>query len=236
MEIQEPKQLISDSKNIYLISSQGPEAISATMALFYTLKESDKNVNLLLESVPGNIKFLAPSLNFISYPKNFVISIPSSAAQISQIHYEKSEEDLKIHLTLQSGAIKKEDLSFYFAEAKPDLIIAVGVKDYAKQLAENLNSFGFLLESPILNIDNSVQENQKFGKINIIEDKPLAEIITALVQANSKESAKCLLASLVVYTENFKTKLTAEVFEKAGIFMKSGADLAEIQNNIYKAS
>ena len=169
MEIQESKNLINNSKNIYLITSEEPEAISSTLALFYTLKDLGKNVNLIIETLPENLKFLAPSLNFISYPKNFTVSIPNNVAQISQIYYEKNNDALKIHLTLESGNIKKDNISFYFSEAKPDLIITVGIKDYAKELSDKLNSFGFLLDSPVVDIDNS-QDNKKFGKINLIED------------------------------------------------------------------
>ena len=89
--ILEAKQIIGEAKNIYLLPSQGPEAIASTMALFYTLKDLGKNVNLILDSLPENLRFLAPSLDFISYPKNFVVSIPNNVAQVSQIYYEKNE-------------------------------------------------------------------------------------------------------------------------------------------------
>src|ERR1035437_8149474 len=112
MENQTTKQLISDSKNIYLITSQEPEAIASTLALFYTLKDLGKNVNLIIDFLPEHLKFLAPSLDFISYPKNFVVSIPNNVAQISQIYYEKNTEALKIHLTLENGNIKKDNISF----------------------------------------------------------------------------------------------------------------------------
>ena len=231
MNTQEPKQIISDSKNIYLITSEEPEAITSTLALFYTLKELGKNVNMVIEALPENLKFLAPSLDFISYPKNFVISIPNNIAKISQIYYEKNDEALKINLTLESGNIKKDNISFYFSETKPDLIITVGVKDFSEELPKKLNSFGFLLDSPILNIDNS-QDNKNFGKINIVEEKSFAEIISQITESKSKESANCLLSALVVYTENFRNKLTADVFQLAAELMKRGADLKEITNNI----
>lgn len=231
MENTETKQIITDSKNIYLIPSEEPGAISATLALFYTLKELGKNVNLIIESLPENLKFLSPSLDFISYPKNFVISIPNKVAGVSQIYYEKNEDALKIHLTLESGNLKKDNVSFYFSETKPDLIITVGVEDYSKQLTDRLNSFGFLLESPILNIDNK-QNNKKFGKINIIEEKSLTEIISHLFENTNKEATNCLLTELVIYTENFRKNITADVFELAGTLMKKGADLKTITNNI----
>ena len=247
----EAKQLISDSKNIYLITSEEPEAITSTLALFYTLKDSGKNVNLIINSLPENLKFLAPSLDFISYPKNFVLSIPNSVAKISQIYYEKNDDGLKIHLTLENGNIKKDNISFYFSEAKPDLIITIGIKDYQKELSEKLNSFGFLLDSQVVDIDNS-QDNKKFGKINLIGSNSLSEIIFDLIKPDKspaghldgpvtippkadligKDSATCLLTGLVIYTENFKNKITAEIFQIASELMKKGAELKNITDNL----
>ena len=231
MELQESKNIINESQNIYLIASEEPEAITSALALFYTLKELGKNVNLVVDTLPKNLKFIAPSLDFISYPKNFVISVPNSVAKISQIYYEKNDEALKIHLTLDSGNIKKDNVSFYFSEAKPNLIITVGVKDFAKELPTKLNSFGFLLDSPILNIDHS-QDNEKFGKINLLGENSLAEIIGGLAETKSSQTAHCLLASLVIYTENFRKNQTAEIFQMTADLMKRGADLKEITNNI----
>ena len=238
---QETKQLILDAKNIYIIPSQEPEAIASTLALFYTLKELGKNVNLLVENLQENLKFLTPSLDFISYPKNFVISIPNNIAKISQIYYEKNDQALKIHLTVENGNIKKEGISYYYSETKPDLIITVGIKDYSEQLAGRLNSFGFLLDSTILNIDTSltdtVQANKKFGKINLIENVSLAEILYNLAKTLgvnvSKNLANCLLTGLILYTNNFKDKVTAEIFEQAASLMKSGAEIKIITENIY---
>lgn len=236
METQEAKQIIGDSKNIYLITSQEPEAIASTLALFYTLKELSKNVNLIIDTLPENLKFLAPSLDFISHPKNLVISVPNNVAQISQIYYEKNSDALKIHLTLESGNIKKDNIAFYFSETKPDLVITVGVKDYSKELSDKLNSFGFLLDSPILNVDTR-QDNKNFGKINLLRDYSLTENIFFLIkeingEAIKKEPAACLLSGLVFCTGNFKNKLTAGVFQTASDLMKSGAELKDITNNI----
>jgi len=207
------------------------EAITSTLALFYTLKDLGKNVNLIIDALPENLKFLAPSLDFISYPKNFVISIPDSIAKISQIYYEKNPDALKVHFTLESGNIKKDNIAFYFAEAKPDLIITIGVKDYQKELSEKLNSFGFLLDSPVVDIDIG-QNNKKFGKINLIGDGSIPEIIFTLSDNLKKESAGCLLAGLVIYTGNFKKNLSANIFEISAKLMKLGADLKIITDNI----
>jgi len=229
------EQIISDSKNIYLIPGNSTEAISCTLALFYSLKEIGKNVNLVMEGLPDNLKFLSPSLDFISYPKNFVISIPESVAKVNQVYYEKNPDNLKIHLSLESGNIKKDNISLYFSEAKPDLVIAVGVQNYANVLAEKLDQFAFLMDSPILNIDNS-PENKKFGKINIVESNPLAKLVANLAPCAKKEYATCLLTAVVVYTDNFKKNITSEVFQMAADFMKKEANLEEIIQNIYGGS
>jgi nanoRNase/pAp phosphatase (c-di-AMP/oligoRNAs hydrolase) len=237
--LEQIKQLIGEAQNICIIPEENlnPEAVISALGLFYTLKNLNKNVNLIIENLPENLQFLTPSLDFISYPKNFVISVPNQKANISQIYYEKDNDSLKIHLTIENGFLKQEDVSFYFAETKPDLTITLGIKDYQSELTGKLNSFGFLLDSPIINIDNS-QNNKNFGKINLIENISLTEIIFDLIKniedSNSlqKESAECLLAGLIIYTENFKTNITADIFEIAGQLVKSGADFKKITSNI----
>jgi len=229
----EAKQLISEAKNIYLVPSDKPEAVAATLALFYTLKNLGKNVNTIIENIPENLKFLSPSLDFVSYPKNFVISVPNKVANVSQIFYEKNDEALKIHLTIENGNIKKDNIAFYFAEVKPDLIITTGIKDYSAELSGKLNSFGFLLDSPVLNIDNG-QENKKFGKINVIESLPLSEMVSNLLDDIDNNTAKCLLTGIVLYTDNFRKNITAEIFGAASQLMKQGADLKTITENLYK--
>src|SRR3989338_6716878 len=160
MTYQDAKQLISDAKNICIIPSEyEPESLSVALALFYTLKELHKNVNLIIEDFPEKLNFLVPSLDFITSPKNFVISIPKSVAEVSQIYYEKNEENLKIHLTVDKGRVRKEDVLFYFSSAKPDLVITLGIKDLESQLKDQLDSFGFILDTPILNIDTKTEND-----------------------------------------------------------------------------
>jgi hypothetical protein len=255
----EVKNLISQAKNIYVIPAENSEeAVPCALALFYTLKHLNKNVNIVIDNFPEKLNFLVPSLDFISYPRNFVISIPASVAEVSQVYYEKSEENLKIHLTLDKGTIKKDNISFYYADAKPDLIITLGIKDFRNELENKLNQFAFLMESDILNIDNSVQYNRNFGKINLIKDSSLSEIVLSLAKSIleptntistnteqvalnntfiSKESATCLLSALIIYTDNFKNnKTNSGVLESASILMKAGADREKIIAELYKAN
>jgi len=240
-KVNEIKNAIQQANNICLIPNNNePESIVSALALFYTLKELNKNVNLIIDELPQKLNFLTPSIDFINTPKNFVISIPRSSADISQIYYEKNEHHLKIHLTIDKGRIKKENLAFYFEDAKPDLIITIGIQDFHQQLSERLNSFGFLLGSSILNIDNDFK-NKKFGTINIVELGSLTEIILNAIRTIgwqiSQNSANCLLSGLMIYYENFKSRKTSsDVFETAAELIKRGANNNQITENLYKTT
>ena len=244
------KKLISEAKNICLIPSQTnePESLAATLALFYTLRQLGKNVNLIVQDVPEKLAFLIPPLDFISQPKNFVISIPRNIADVSQVYYEKNEDNLKIHLTINSGNIKKDNISFYFTNTKPDATITLGIQNFQRELEARLDSFGFILDSPIINIDsitspaiNNGQENTKFGKINIIKEKSLSQITLDIIQSLGenlvdKNTANCLLTGLTLHYENFQNPKTApEIFELCAYLMKQGADRQQITTNLYRA-
>jgi nanoRNase/pAp phosphatase (c-di-AMP/oligoRNAs hydrolase) len=88
-----------------------------------------------------------------------------------------------------------------------------------------------------VNIDSG-QDNKKFGKINIVEEKPLAELIINLINGKdpvkNKGLAACLLSAMAIYTENFKKNITAEVFQISADLMRAGADLKEITENLNK--
>ena len=247
--IKEAAQLVSQSKNICLIPSQNNdlESIASALALFYTLKELNKNANLIIENFPEKLNFLIPSLDFISTPKNFVISIPRNSAEISQVYYEKTEESLKIHLALDKGNIKKENISFYFSQAKPDMVIALGVKDLHSHLQNQLDSFGFILDSPILNIDSELpglihNGNKKFGKINLVEEKSISETILDLIKSLgghliTKYIANCILTGLAVHYEHLKSaKTKPETFQLFAELAKSGADHHQIVSSLHKVN
>ncbi len=250
------KQLIINAKSICVIPSQAnePESLAAALALFYTLKDLQRNVNLIIKDFPEKLSFLVPSLEYLSSPKNFVISIPRSVADVSQIYYEKNEESIKIHLAIDSGNIQKENIAFYYSQAKPDLVITLGIKNFQKELASNLDSFGFLLGSPILNIDTQPTQdataqdlpeqagNIKFGQINIIENQSLSESTLNVVKILTedlfkKNVADCILTGLVISYDNFKNaQTTPQVLRIAAQLMERGADHKQILDHLYKTT
>jgi nanoRNase/pAp phosphatase (c-di-AMP/oligoRNAs hydrolase) len=233
----EVKKLLTDAKNICIIPSSEPESLTSALALFYTLKELQKNVNLMIDGLPEQLQFLVPSLSSITQPKNFVISIPRSVADVSQIYYEKNEGFLKIHLTANKGFMKKDDISFYASNPKPDAIITLGIQDFHAQLKSTLDSFGFLLDVPVINIDNR-RENTKFGQVNLVEPTSVSELsmeVIGQMHAINKDAANCLLAGIISYYHNLKSpKTTLATFQLASELMKKGADYHAIIGNLSK--
>lgn len=238
---QEAKKLINDSQNIYIFPSEKrEESITSALALFYTLKDLNKNVNLMVEDVPSKLRFLIPSLDHIAYPKNLSISIPKSSAEISQIRYEKNEDNLKFYLTIDKGNIKKSDVSFCFTEPKLDLIITVGLNSFEE--VKNSGSFNnvVLSDLAILNIDNQ-KENINFGRINLIKDNELlSEIVFNFIKSISenlvkKEVATSLLSGIIIASENFQSQNTSpQLLEASAALIKKGGEHQKIISNLYK--
>jgi len=186
------KKLIEESQNIYIFPSQDFRADSfpASVALFYALKKLNKKVNLVLNKTPEEFHFLAENIQINPLPKDFVISIKEKEIKISQVFYEKTENELKIYLRTSKGILNKENVYLKNQNLnqnglfpRPDLLITLGIGNLQK-LGNNFQ------ENPplILNIDNQI-ENENFGKINLREDPSmsLSDIILKLLRTMGKE-------------------------------------------------
>jgi len=186
---EQAKELIQESKNIYILPSQNlrADSFSASVALFYALKKLDKKVRLVLDRVPDELQFLAQnSQKNPSLLKDFTISINEKKTKVSQVSYEKTENQLKIYLKTSNGEmIKKEDIYFEDDDLMQNklfsgsgLLITLGVKNFTEMEQGFQNNF-----SDILNIDNQV-ENTEFGRINLKErpDTMLSDIIVKLLR------------------------------------------------------
>ena len=239
--LKEIKGLIDQSKNIYILPNQErEESVINALALFYTLKELNKNVNLIIDEIPERLKFLIPSLDYISYPRNFVVGIPNSKAEISQIRYEKDEKDLKIYLTIDKGNIKKNDISFCFTEPKADALITLGLEELISKKQSDPLASDVLLNVPILNIDNQ-EANKNFGEINLVKPgRPLTETVLEIIKSIDeglikKNVANSLLAGVIIFSDNFhKPETSSETLETASFLLKKGASLQQVVDNLYR--
>lgn len=242
-------ELIKRSKTIVIVPTpnlQG-DSLGGSLALFYTLKKIEKDVNIFLKEIPKKFQFLTSQ-------DCFVISIDTQGKEVEQMNYEKNEKDLKVYLTLGQGQIKDCDIRWGHQNSpqilqedreclklNPDLLITLGVP--------NLESLGeifeknpkFFYEAPILNIDNQ-PSNENFGEVNLLDltSLSLAEILTDLIRSIDQalldgNIATHLLAGLISASQNFQNPRTRpKTFESASYLIERGADHQKIIQNLYR--
>ena len=251
------KNLIQRSQSILIVpapEAQG-DSFGSALALFFTLKELGKNANIsFADKIPEKFSFLIDSAQ--KPIQDFVISVDTSGKDISKMYYEKNEKDLKIYLTLSTGALEGKDLSLAprikteaspetpqsSFDKNPDLIIVLGAESL-DGIGENFTKNpGLFYETTILNIDNHPL-NENFGEINLIEaSSSLAEITTELIKSLdpteellSGRVATCLLTGIVYASQNFRSPRTKpKTFETSAFLINKGADHQKIVQCLYK--
>lgn len=251
------KNIIERSQSILIVpapESQG-DSFGSGLALFFTLKELGKNVNInFADKIPEKFKFLTDAGQ--KPIQDFVISVDTSEKELSKMYYEKNEKNLKIYLTFDRGGLIEKDLSLLPRiktetsqdspdspfRGDPDLVIVLGagsLEDIGQTFTKNP---GLFYESTILNIDNHPL-NENFGEVNIVDvSSSLAEISTELIKALDPEEqvfgervATCLLTGVICASQNFRNpKTRPKTFETSAFLIEKGADHQKIIQYLYK--
>ena len=245
------KSLIEKSQNILIVPSlplKG-DSFAAVLALFYTLKKLNKNVNILIKEIPSEFQFLIPPAS-----EDFIITINNLDEKISGIHYEKKLGRLNLYLNLKNGRLSAKDVSFAskkegmeipclknsFLE-EMDTIITLGIQQF--ETVERLfqNNSSNLYKASILNIDNN-SLNRNFGQMNIVnpKDASLSALIYEFIKSIDKnifdkKISTCLLGGIIFTSKNFQDiKSTPRLLKIADHLIKQGGDYQKIIRNIYK--
>jgi nanoRNase/pAp phosphatase (c-di-AMP/oligoRNAs hydrolase) len=235
-DVKKIKKIIEKAENVTILPSPDfrKDILPASLALFYSLKELGKNVNLLAKECPVKFKFLAKKEK-VRFPEaDFLISVKEAGTKITQLFYEKTENGLALYLKTNGGELKKENITLQ-PLGLGELVITLGVESLKK--IEK-----FLKEKPkfLINIDNQL-ENENYGDINIIEvsSPSLSEIVFDVIcqieeKLLDKEVSNCLLCGIIEGTSNFQDpKLSSQTFQKASILIEKGASFGEIVSKLY---
>ncbi len=248
------KDYIGEARNISIFLPENSEEsdLSGAMALFYTLKKIGKNVNLAIEKISPKLDFLTCA----SDTCQTTVSIDTTRRNILEMRYEKNENRLKIILLTKGGQIGEEEISLdhqfitsdkekniieqFSSENQPDLLIVLK--------ARNIKNLSLLCESdtidleniPIINI-NTEQPDEMFGNVNIIGDNALlggvliGVIETVKDNIFDEEIANCLLASIVLETDNLHySRVSPNIFGAISFLIKEGADYSKIVEYLYQ--
>lgn len=236
-DLKKVKGLITKSSNIQLLPSPelGKDTFPATLALFYSLRELGKNVNLICKDFPGKFNFLIKKEKFQFSEANFLISIKESTAKLSQIFYEKTGEGLNLYLKTKGGKLERDNIVFKPLDSE-NLLISLGIKNLEKVESP----LGESESEHIINIDRN-SENENYGEINLIEpDYPsFSEIVFDILETVDEnlfdiDVSNSLLAGIIQGTSNFQdVKLNSKTFQKISFLMERGANFQQILSNFY---
>jgi nanoRNase/pAp phosphatase (c-di-AMP/oligoRNAs hydrolase) len=174
--------LIKGAKSIAIMpfKTAGMDAFSASVGLYYMLKNEGKDVSIIYQgAVPEEFADNKDiNVQVGSGQRELVVSVDYSDTDASKVNY--STENDVLHFSI-SPVGRDFDLSRVQFELKGfnfDLIITVGAQsreDFGTDLENVGGGFG---ESDIINIDNT-EGNERFGNINIVD--PTSKSLCLLV-------------------------------------------------------
>lgn len=232
--LKKTRKIIEKYQNINILPNPELEKDSfpAALALFYALKKSGKNVNLLTKKTSETFGFLVDEKPVSSQEADFRISIRETGAKLSNLFYEKTTNGINLFLKTE-GTLTKEDISFEKL-SNGIVLITIGINSF-------INAQNFLKKEPdyIINIDNN-QTNDNFGHANIIEPNTatLSEVVLHTISFLSenlfdKEISTPLLAGIIHESSNtLNSRLNPQTFEKIGFLVEQGADLKTISSKL----
>ena len=191
---------ILEKKNILLVLPNKPklELLSAVFGFSIALESLNKKVSVISND---NYK----KYTFLHYPKNIssklnesgdiFVSIDTQGKNISELRYEKLDNEIRIHIDAGSPGLKKELISAKFSKSPYDLILIFGTD--SKE-----------------DLDNFYKENNELFKdsdVVFINQRPYSQIIFELIHKlkagiNNSIATNILTSSLIEssYKENIK--------------------------------
>jgi len=173
MQEERLKNLLERSKNILIVPAypNEPESLNASRLLFKILRNIGKNATLALDN-----QISAGGLE----TKKICLTINSFDRHVKQIYYEKNKKTINIFVDFLGHDIAPDDINLKNLGVEKDLIfdliITLGVPNLASLddfLEENFKLF---YEKPIINIDNT-SNNEGYGQINLISLETPLDII-----------------------------------------------------------
>jgi len=235
------KEAVYGAENITVLTPDDPsqDVIGAALALFFSLKNIGKNVNI--PTVPDIPQTIA-SHSQKPAQKTFLISLKKD---VSEIYYEKKEGEVNLYLKAKKEDINISNLSFktivdhsladlpalgFFQ--KPDLMIVLGIRTF-QDVERATESFPEQIPShiKIINIDNS-SLNQKYADFNLIKNFPSLSQACAYFLKNldpkiiDDNAANSLLYGAVSLLKGADKKNGQEALPFLAWTIKKGGDLA----------
>ena len=231
-EFPEIKKLIEENRSILICanpSRNSLDIILAVSSLFYTLKKFGKVVKLYPENFFTNKPYFPFSLKEL---KNLILTFRNPNF-FPEIYYKKTDDIMELCLLANGKLPKLEDINILIPEKNSqeiNLIITVGVPSLESLGDFYEKNFKTFFNAPIINLDNNL-DNREFGKVNLIEDYPLAFLVFKVicqfpVGIFDKYLAKSLFLGILLPLQ--KKKIQENVLEALCFLKKYIPDFKDI--------
>lgn len=241
--------MVQKSSQILILfpkDKKGESAPVAALALMQFLRKNKIQAEIACQDFSRGEKLaflpdIAQIQPNIKIQKKFVVSIDISKSEVEEFSYNINDTKLNIFITPKNGTLFDKDISTRNSEYRYDLIITLATPDLemlGKIYNENAE---FFYNTPIINIDNSV-ENEQYGQINIVDftAASLCEIIYAIMtktqpNAIDREIATSLLTGIIIKTRGFRSNhITPKTLETVSLLISAGAQREKIIHNLYQ--
>ncbi|TSC67573.1 MAG: hypothetical protein G01um101466_681 [Parcubacteria group bacterium Gr01-1014_66] len=229
-------QLIDKAKHIGLILPQNPNhdvLVSAeVMAKFLVSRAICVGMITRLDSALVDRDTILPILASLKPPtKEFIISLDTTTAPISQLRYEHTPTSVDIILSPSSHSILQDNISFRQGHIQCDCIIALGIEDI-KQIDKTMRdtTAAPFSEIPLIAMDIASNHAQ-YGQINLIDPTccSLTELIYRFLTSIPHyvipaQSATLLLSGILHKSAGFAQITNADTLLTSHELMGIGAD------------
>lgn len=207
-DVNKVAMLIKESSNIAVIPSKIPgiDAFGAGAALYYMIREQDKNVNFLYKGkIPDKGQSLIAQNHITNSVDNrsLLVSIDYSGTEASKVKYSTEDDVLYLKISPIStdfdkiSRIKSRITGFDF-----DTIFVIGAQGISDlgSIYHNLDAVSKI--SKIVNIDIT-NKNERFGFVNVVDNN--VNSLSLLVMEKYQEwglslnerAAKALLKGII---------------------------------------
>ncbi len=218
---------ILKNSNILIIIPENPkvELLSAVFGFSLALEALDKEVSVISDNSYKKYPFLKHPKNLSSEIKDrgdFFISINTENDKIKELRYEKSENEIKIHLDPENEKLKKEAISIKFSTSPYDLILVFGAESESQ--IENFYK---------KNIDVFSEIDIEFINKEFYSDFILDLIYKIKAGMNSKIATN-LFTSTFIESKKPNRRKDSRLLKIMSYLLKARADYPPVIKHFYK--
>jgi hypothetical protein len=247
---QQTSEAIRQADSILIMTGQHPSVDQATavVALTMILRKFGKQATAVVsDNLPAATNLLDISMveRSLGGPRDFVLKLDVSKAEVDKLRYEVDNGKLNIFITPFKGSFAPSDVTFDYGEAAGggyDLVIVLGVPNRSRMDRLYEQNADMFAQIPLVNIDFH-RSNENYGAVNLIDPNAssLCEILVALSESLQSgiidaDMATALLMGIVGSTDRFSAPhTTSKSLTVAAQMMAAGAKQQQVVKALYKS-